>query len=328
MRAVAMLVALLLSGTAAFPPFAMEQDRLKVEGIDGGDSVVVMVNARLSPGTQGCGLDPIARSNGESSHGNLLAGCKPWIAVLSKGNAMLLTTPEPKWTNAPGDQRSVTLEPIIDVPVMVWIVDPRAADKAVDDMANARLIFEENRVGIDLKPVFKNVPAESADVLTDGIVITGDGEFKCRNLRQIQQSEFYVESALNVYYVRKRAITGRNCAITPPKGDGNISFIGSAANRATLAHELGHAFGLRPVDDGGHTDGLPGFTSGNVMTGNGSEARDRFTAGQVFRMNTHKDRWGGTMLIRNRQRSGPGIECPPQRTSEQCPPLEADPPLP
>ena len=43
------------------------------------------------------------------------------------------------------------------------------------------------------------------------------------------------------------------------KGDANITFIGGNANLATLAHEIGHAFGLRPGDQGGHTNNFQGF---------------------------------------------------------------------
>jgi len=320
----AVLCGLLTTGMvgAAFPAMA---DKLKIAGIPGGDEVVVMINARTAAGCE----VRVSRSTGESEFGNLLAGCKPWIAVLAADKAMLLKAPADKWTNDADDEDSVTLKPTVDVPVRVWIANPAAANKAVDDMARANLVYERNKVGIQFVPKYEDVPADSVEVINDAIVITEDGEFKCRKLRELQQSAFYVTKTLNVYYV-KEAITGRNCAITQPNGDGNITFIGSAANRATLAHEFGHAFGLRPMDAGGHTDGLPGFGSTNLMFGNGTAARKRLTAGQVFRMNTHADQWGGTMLIENGLRPGPGRKCPPDSppptpSNEQCPPLDADP---
>jgi len=315
------LLAVGVAGSA--PPVAA--DKLKIEGITGGDQAIVMINARTAAG---CEVQ-VSRSAGMSEVGNLLAGCKPWIAVLAANKAVLFKAPANQWTDGADDEDSVTLKPIIDVPVRVWIANPKAAKKARDDMARANLTYEQNKVGIQFVPKYEDVPADSVGVIDDAIVVATDGTFKCRKLPELQRSAFYVAKTLNIYYI-KEAITGQNCAITQPEGDGNITFIGGGANRATLAHELGHAFGLRPMDAGGHTDGLPGFGSTNVMVGNGTAARKRFTAGQVFRMNTHADQWGGTMLIENGLRPGPGRKCPPDSpppspSNEQCPPLDADP---
>lgn len=319
-------VRLLLACLIAWPSIGAA-DRLRIEGITGGDNVAVMVNARTKPGAGGCELLEVSRSTGEASLGNLLAGCSPWVAVLSANNAMAFDVPA--WTDGGDDEHLVKLLRLIDVPVRVWIANPAAADDAVDDMAYANLVYERNKVGIQFVPVFKDVPPESAAMIDDGIEFTPDGsEFRCRNLRAIQESRFYVGHTLNVYYVKKRAITGRNCAITRPEGDGNITFIASAANRATLAHELGHAFGLRPADAGGHTSPAEGFSARNVMTGNGTQTRDHFTAGQVFRMNTHVDRFGGSMLIENGLRTSPKLECAPLAVSQRCPALGADWPRP
>jgi hypothetical protein len=279
-----------------------------------------MINARTATG---CELRILA-AGAEVELGNLLPGCKPWLAVFSAQHAMLMRTPAGGWTAADDETQTVELRPVIDVPVKVWIANPQAAEKARDDMAFANLVYERNKVGIQFVPEYENVPVDSRQIIDDGIVIRSDGAFECRNLRPIQQSRFYVPKTLNVYYIRE-VITGRNCAISPPSGDGNISFIGSSANTATLAHEFGHAFGLRPADEGGHTDGLSGFTSHNLMAGFGTAARKALTAGQVFRINTQADQWGGTMLIRNGLRPGPGLKCPPLAASEECPPLDADP---
>ncbi len=60
------------------------------------------------------------------------------------------------------------------------------------------------------------------------------------------------------------------------------------------------------------------------MNTDGKGRRHHFSAGQVFRMNTHDDEFNGTMLIKNGQRGHTGRKCPPLRTSADCPPLEAD----
>ena len=63
----------------------------------------------------------------------------------------------------------------------------------------------------------------------------------------------------------------------------------SIANIATLAHEIGHAFGLRPANSGGHTNGVAGFGDNNIMWGGGPPTRNVFSLGQAFRMNTHTE---------------------------------------
>jgi hypothetical protein len=324
---------LVLTGLVASS--AIAEDRLKIEGIADGDNVVVMMDARKGPGMGGCGNDQISRSTGDSVLGNLRSPerCNSEIAILSANNAMLLETSVTTWTNEAEDVHTSRLKPIIDVPVIVWIANRADVDKAVDHMARANLLYERNKVGVRFKPTYKNVSGDrdAVRIINAGIGHSDDGEYECQDIRGLRESPFYIAKTLNVYYV-KRTITGRNCAIKSPvgmaRGDGNITYIGTLSNRATLAHEFGHAFGLRPADLGGHTnpgdEHLPGFGPDNIMTGGGLSARKHFSAGQVFRMNTHADRWGGTMLIDNGLRSGPGRKCPPLTENAKCPALSAD----
>ena len=318
------LRALLLTGLAACPSLAMA-DTLRIKGIADDDSVVILMHARTKPGADGCKLLEASRSTGELSVDNLLSGCTPWLAVFSKSNAMLLESPA--WTDGAEDTRTVTLKPIIKVPVTVWIANPASADEAVDHMAHANLLFEQNKVGVEFVPRFRDVPARALDAVNKGFFVVESGpevgQYKCRDIPRIQRSGAYVQGMLNVYYIRE-VITGRNCAITPPKGDANITYIGTGSNRATLAHEFGHAFGLRPGDDGGHTGGDDGFPSNNIMVEKGTAFRKHFSAGQVFRMNTYDDPRHGTMLIKNGRRSHTGLKCAPLTTSPQCPALDTD----
>ena len=327
------LLRLVLTGLIASPSIA--EDRLKIEGIADGDNVVVMMDARTRSGSGGCGNDQISRSTGDSVLGNLRSSerCNSEIAILSANNAMLLETPVRTWTNEAEDVHTSRLKPIIDVAVIVWVANRAAVDKAIDDMARANLLYEKNKVGVRFDPTYKNVSdkPDAVRIINDGIGYSDDGEYECQNIRGLRESAFYTAKILNVYYV-KRTITGRNCAIKSPvgmaRGDGNITYIGTLANRATLAHEFGHAFGLRPADLGGHTnpgdEHLPGFGPDNIMTGGGLSTRKHFSAGQVFRMNTHADRWGGTMLINNGLRPGPRRKCPPLTENAKCPALSTD----
>jgi hypothetical protein len=315
----------------------LPEDTLKIPGVARGDKVVVLVDARK---TGGCSNDIVLRSSGTTVLPNNLlssAGCHSEIAIFSSDRAMLLEPTANTWTDDTSDvHTTATLQPVIDVPVSVWIADAGARTKAKTDMARANVLYRANKVGVKFVPDFKNVwtDADAVHTIGDGIAAPTRTDLSCTDaISALQASNFYTPHRLNVYYVNL-AFTGRNCAIkeTPDcndlpgaaVGDGNITYIGKRANRASLAHEIGHAFGLRPAPCGGHTENMQGFGPKNIMSGGGDGNRDRFTLGQVFRMNTQTDRWGGTMLIKNGLRNGPGRACAPLLSNDQCPALNKD----
>jgi len=242
------------------------------------------------------------------------------------------------WTNTTGDVHTVSLEPPISVPLTVWIADSSAAARATDEVNNANLLYRQNRVGIQFDPRYEDKSRDAAAVaiIDNGIrIIPGTDSKECFDLQGLKDNGLYTDKALNVYYIGL-AMYGRNCAIkrtpTTPcpsagaeKGDGNVNFIGSLPNLVAVAHELGHAFGLRPGPCHGHTGSgatnIPGFDFDNIMRGDATGLESHFTLGQAFRMNTHDDEWGGTMLIENGLRpvtdrracmpnSSPGTFCP------------------
>jgi hypothetical protein len=333
MRVFAVLHALSLLALSASPSIA--QDRLKIQGISGGSVVVLIRNA------EGCSKDLILRSSGETTFENIRrpSGCAAEIAIFSEGHAMYLESPVNTWTDGSGDVHTAVLQPLIDVPVRVWVADDATAARAARHLDTANLLYRKNMVGVRFVPKITKISDASTDpnavrVISDGIRLASN-DLVCQNLGAIKGREFHEAGTLNVYYVAKE-FTGRNCAIlaTPPicttdatafpGGDANITFIGSKATSTSLAHEFGHAFGLRPRDCGAHTDGLKGFGPDNIMAAGGGDERVQFSLGQVFRMNTIMDRWGGTMLIANRLRPGPGRECPLNRPrSATCPALDA-----
>jgi hypothetical protein len=229
------------------------------------------------------------------------------------------------WTDLAGDLRTVTLDPVVEADLNIWIT--HEADRAVaeEQAQKAHYLFLDNRVGVRLKWKVQNVadlpgaPSNAVAIINAGV--SNDNFLDCQNLAAIRAQPFYVANTLNVYYVR-RAFSGRNCAISKVPGmcitsamapdfvkaDGNINFIGSEATPTTLAHELGHAYGLRPAfcANGHRGDAanimFPSSTTSTVP-------RTTLTLGQVFRMNTHGDDWGGTMLIQNNL---------PARTPRSC----------
>jgi len=171
-------------------------------------------------------------------------------------------------------------------------------------------------------PTYQDVAFNTVSVAT-----IGNG---CDAIGAIRISPWYTLNRLNIYYVKGPLLQdtpGLNCDHFGDgniRGDANITFISARANLAALAHEIGHAFGLRTGIEGGHTNQLKGFDDNNVMWGGGKSTRSHFSLGQAFRMNTQADEWGGTMLIANGLRSGPGRACPPLAASDSCPALALD----
>jgi len=325
---------LVIAGLLACPSSGtLLADQLKIENILGGDNVVVMMASRGSEGPGGCRKGQVLRTTGQLPVGNVLAaaGCNSEIAVFAEQNAMELITPVTTWKDTDSDIHTITMQPIIPVPVSVWIARTgtgaaEAGDRAHEEFERANDIYRQNKVGVKFVPTPHSVSDNATAVATIGN--------SCNAIGAIRSSVWYTQKTLNIYYVNdvkspadQSSVQGLNCDRFGDghiKGDANITFIGKLADIATLAHEIGHAFGLRPGDDGGHTNGLWGFDERNIMWGLGGPKRDRFTLGQVFRMNTQLDEWGGSMLIANGLKQGPGRACPPRFEGDRCPPLALD----
>jgi|RhiMethySRZTD1v2_1073278.scaffolds.fasta_scaffold17715_11 hypothetical protein len=329
---------LLLALLALYPALAASQDKLKIEGIAPGEEVVVMLFGRTSAGCLNGTSDPARTTfstTGELLLGNMLSKgrCRSHaVAVFSKKHAMKWQSLN--WTDQPGDVRTIKLDPLIDAALNIWVTNDADRLLAEQHAQMAQKIFLDNRVGVRLVPKVQKLsdvpgaPSDAIQIVNSGLV--DDNFLECSQLRAIRKQPFYVAKTLNVYYVG-RPFTGRNCALKNldfgecptsaagefTRADANITFIGAQANPTTLAHELGHAYGLRPQSCGGHTSG-PDFPdnmmSTDVSTGTGP--RNRLTLGQVFRMNTHKDGWGGTMLIPNNI---------PKRVAQTCFPHQPPP---
>ncbi len=212
------------------------------------------------------------------------------------------------------DKHALHLEGRTQVPLNVWLARPNSAPHAQDSVAVADMLFNDSGVGVEFirSAKIRPVPARYE--------IRGD----CDLLPL--PDDVFVAGELNVYFVADEVINahGLNC-----RNDRNVIFIGQHEMDDTLAHEIGHAFGLN--DDGcraggcsesyhGHPNDLPSFDrfgSANVMS-RGNSGRSRFTAGQALRMNLH----AGSMLNVNGHREGPTRNCPGDLTNEECPPLD------
>jgi len=338
---------LLLALLALYPALAASQDKLKIEGITPGEEVVVMLFGRTSAECMNGMSSPAVTTfttTGEKLLGNMLPKrkCLSEVAVFSKNHAMKWLSLN--WSDRPGETRTIKLKPLINAALNIWVTTDEQKNKAEADAQKAQDLFIENRVGVRLLwkvrklSDVRGAPSNAAKIVRDGL---SDGRFAdCDKLAPIRAQPFYVAKTLNVYYVDLPFLRGRNCAIkrvpldmdtcvTSAEGDfrradANITFIGPDANDTTLAHELGHAYGLRPITCGAHASG-PDFPD-NIMISDEASAkvkRAKFTLGQVFRMNTHKDDWGGTMLIKNNIPSRVPRRCfPEEPPNAGCPALE------
>jgi hypothetical protein len=321
-------------------PPARLRDVLRVEGLASGEDAIVMLDARTSMGCED-GAPSNLREQVFVSSGrteflqNLLSAgtCNSEVAVFSKNHAMALVPGA--WTDALGDEQVVTLKPPVNVTLNVWVKDDDTAyNKAVDEVKRTKTLYTENRVGVQF---LENVRRYTASTVTDpasviNAAVSDDG-VDC-HVDQLQ-GDLYTPDTLNVYYVDK-VFRGRNCALqkyralcadamTEPPADANVIFIGTGGSSTTMAHEIGHAFGLRPAPCGGHTDGDPDFGDDNIMQGGGGDERTTFSLGQVFRMNTHEDQWGKSTLITNGDPTRPTRACAPDKWDALCPALKVNP---
>ncbi|HUE95971.1 MAG TPA: hypothetical protein VMN39_04900 [Longimicrobiaceae bacterium] len=119
---------------------------------------------------------------------------------------------------------------------------------------------------------------------------------------------------------------GRACPPgSPPGGDQAFGVaVLKGLGGTSLIHEVGHVLGLRGgvIDTDGHSnETTPGFDCSNIMWDGAAVVcvRDRFTLGQVFRMNWQEDAW---IHHANLRPATSPLSCPP--ASAACPPLALD----
>ncbi|HKO55427.1 MAG TPA: hypothetical protein VJ276_06075 [Thermoanaerobaculia bacterium] len=288
------------------PPLV--EDVIRLSGNTGSDNAVILADYRKG-GT--CRDDVVHRATTQRGIGNATTngGCNSEVSVFSDDNAMSFQTNVTTWTNTAGDVHNVNLQPILVAPITVWIAMAGATARAQNDVANANLLYNRNNVGVQFNATFTDVSANQNAVNTIGGA-AGD----CATAGALGGTAFFTAGRINIYYVNG-AFTGVNCA-----ANRNISFIGTTANIASLPHEIGHAYALRPSASGGHTNGLAGFGNDNIMFGGGPATRDQFSVGQAFRINVSDI----SQLNLNGTRAGTTRTCAPLTVSNLCPALALD----
>lgn len=184
---------------------------------------------------------------------------------------------EPVWTEG-RDTVRVTFRPRIRVPLTVWIVSgpfTKRRGDALRSMAMAQVIYDAQGVGFDFDITVVDVTGHRNAALVLDHEVTG---FCASGIHDIIGS---TPGQINVYYVRTIGIVGGQYCFALRPGRTTVIGIADLLSRVewVLAHELGHAFGLR------HVSGLD-FGGTNLM-GDGTATivpPYDLTEGQVFRM--------------------------------------------
>jgi hypothetical protein len=280
-----------------------------------GDDSVLLLDGRR---TGVCGDDEQYRGKATAPVGDLraAAGCRSELAVFSEGDAMQMHDPETAWTDACGDVALASLEPPLLAPVKVWLAWPTetfgaaasalATALAASHFANANLVYDRNKTGIQFEAQVEDISAKPRAKLAVALGCLGASQFP---------TQYYAADRLNVYY-SPLPYTGENC-----EQNHNMIFVGTLANLATLAHEFGHALSLfGEKETGGHTNDRPEFTDQNLMWGGGPATRDHVALGQAFRFNLDP----ASFLNVHGVRTGPERDCPALVTSDACPKLHLD----
>ncbi len=285
----------------------IEHDRLVLNNNTSADNAIAMLDHR----TSGCNDDQIVRTTNTRAMGNILSNgaCRSTVSVFSDDNAMSYEPNVATWTNSPIDTHTVNLQPIVTVPVSVWVANNALLVTAQNDFANTNLLYNQNNTGIQFAPTYNNFTGNATAAATIGTWCP-----TAATVGNLQGSAWYTANTLNIYYVNS-AFTGVNCG-----QDRNMNFIGTIANLGSLPHEIGHAYGLRPSASWGHTNAVAGFGNNNIMWGGGPGTRNNFSVGQSFRINTDTT----SMLNANGNRLGSTETCLPNASSATCPALKLD----
>jgi hypothetical protein len=171
----------------------------------------------------------------------------------------------------------VTLPALVRIALQVWAHVSNDHDEIRDQIANLNLVFNGlNPAGVvfDLKTI--ETPPQAAWEQIG---------HNCRQEDAVRRSEHFDETAVNVYVHGSRGVSARCCSA------GDMVFLGPGSPLGRLAHEIGHALGLRGDGDGsgaryddGHTDSLPApnpFSNANLMWRAHATLPHHLTLGQM-----------------------------------------------
>lgn len=163
------------------------------------------------------------------------------------------------------------------LPLKVWAHRGANAIEIRDHVANVNLILNVlNPAGVvfDLGSIAPP-PPEAWELIGHN----------CWNDHEVRRSRYFEREAVNVYYHSTPDVSARCCQ------QGDMVFLPPGSPLGRLAHEIGHALGLRGdndesglIYDDGHPDVLPEpnpFTPDNIMWRANAVLRHHLTLGQI-----------------------------------------------
>ena len=280
---------------------------------DAEDKVILVNHASVNPaavmvdGRRGeCVEDDLAHGSQQVDLDNLQSpeDCISEVAVFTDSHGMQMLSPVTTWTDDGGDELSVTMTPLTNVPIAVWIMYQNASgtrSEEVNDEVNlATQLFDLGQCGVEFHAEVTDVSTAPFDVTLIDAGCSRAAEFK-----QVASKN----GTINVYYIRsvQGGLQGERC----PDGLSDVVLIGAAGNiPEALAHELGHTFSLR------HWDESQPPIGDNLMMSIGTDLKS-LSLGQCFRSNLNN----GSVLKRSGIVPGPGRSCHDTDKSKDCPTL-------
>jgi hypothetical protein len=233
---------------------------------------------------------------------------------------------------SPGSALGPTASQQVSNGVANSVVNP--LDLAKSDIALAQVLYDANRVGMQLEVKYKTLEPSP-----DLQLVVGADPYDCIRPVKLPANPnaatfAYDSAAVSVYYVDRinfppdpayPRVRGIQChywysgnpdtTLGKPPGNGPVVYISYTHHSpVTLAHELGHALGLNDEQGRlGPTDIMHNLLPDGDL---GANARSHLRVGQVFRTNVWNDSWINTRLPK-----------PPQRACNDrypCPPVELD----
>lgn len=277
------------------------QDWIRLKALAATRRAAILVDGRRQ---NGCVDDEQWRAAPDVGVSNLLLppACASEVAVFAIDNAALFAGNVNAWTNMPTDTLGMTLQPAIQVPITVWVMQGPFATTSAQvnaDVARATTLLNTMQAGVTVAATINN---QTNNANTNALL-----NANCGNANALRTQIGFTNNRLNAYYLNNPGARGWFC--------GNNTLIVSAtlSDNESLAHEIGHAFSL------GHTNAIAGMSATNLMA-TGGLGRDNVTTGQGFRINFNDT----SALVTNGLRTAIPRFCRDTDVTQQCPALSLD----
>ncbi len=274
-------------------------DVVSLANVPSGVRKILLLDSEADPSTQpDCPEDKVISFDGtETEIDNVPAGCPVAVVLFVAGFAPALD-PTPVWTD--GDDKIVeTLAPLHTVTLRSSGEYPEAVDELTAGVEAAKAIATAYPVGIDIVAsgeVTLIEPAASAFAAAISNAQRTDPATCGKEIADDPALYLAASSDVYVFFVREDQWRFANDDYGWTCGDRlNILFLRQGAKAATLAHELGHAFGLTHAESD-QNPAWPGGHQANLMyccgfSPDSAAEVSRLTLSQAYRVNFEVGSW-------------------------------------